>query len=91
MNKDVHFSHSKKVSRFGLSLSRRASFPELCMQVFYKTLKRASDTVSILPGVLSVWGCSRHQHAYVTVRSREVLLEHPTTTGFQWGHLKNGP
>ena len=20
-----------------------------------------------------------------------VLLEYPTTTGFQWGHLKNGP
>ena len=21
----------------------------------------------------------------------EVLLEYPTTTGFQWGYLKNGP
>ncbi len=20
-----------------------------------------------------------------------ILLEYPTTTGFQWGHLKNGP
>ncbi len=24
-------------------------------------------------------------------KQRGVLLEYPTTTRFQWGHLKNGP
>ncbi len=25
------------------------------------------------------------------MKNSGVLLEYPTTTGFQWGHLKNGP
>ena len=28
---------------------------------------------------------------YTEQRQKGVLLEYPTTTGFQWGHLKNDP
>ncbi len=27
----------------------------------------------------------------INLTNNEVLLEYPTTTDFQWGHLKNGP